>query len=72
EQFSILNDHIRNPLQGIVGYADLTGGEVAERIMPLCDEVNRIVNLLDNRFLASEKIRDFLLRHYNIRIRRKT
>jgi K+-sensing histidine kinase KdpD len=67
EQLSILNDSIRNPLQGIVGIADLEGGSVAEKILPLTTEIDAIVNLLDIGCLQSEKIRDFLIRHYNIK-----
>jgi sigma-B regulation protein RsbU (phosphoserine phosphatase) len=64
EQMAILNDHIRNPLQAIVGLADLEGGAMAEKIFRQAGEIDAIINRLDQGWLESSKIRDFLQRHY--------
>ena len=69
EQFAILNDHIRNPLQVIAGYNDLQGGEYAREIASQIAQVNRIVDQLDKGWIESESIRDFLRRHYGIKIK---
>jgi sigma-B regulation protein RsbU (phosphoserine phosphatase) len=64
EQMAILNDHIRNPLQAIVGLVDLEGGPMAEKIFQQAGEIDSIINRLDHGWLESSKIRDFLQRHY--------
>ena len=66
EQFAILGDHIRNPLQVIAGYNDLQTGEYKEKIALQIAHVNRIVDQLDRGWIESESIRDFLRRHYGI------
>jgi PAS domain S-box-containing protein len=66
QQFAILNDHIRNPLQGIIGTADLMGGKSAERIIQLAHVINVIVDKLDQGYLESEKIHDFLRKYYGV------
>jgi PAS domain S-box-containing protein len=66
EQLSILNDLIRNPLQAIVGIADLDGGANAGMILSYANEIDGIVNSLDRGCLESEKIREFLRKHYAI------
>ncbi len=65
EQFAILNDHIRNPLQVIVGIASLedenpSSTHIIEQAMIIDD----IVKQLDLGWIESEKIRTFLRRHY--------
>lgn len=63
EQFAILNDHIRNPLQAIVGLADLEGGDLAEKIIMLAGEIDAIIKRLDIGWLESRKISEFLRKH---------
>ncbi len=63
EQFAILNDHIRNPLQAIVGLADLEGGKMAEMIFEQAKEIDAIIKRLDRGWIESAKIRDFIKRH---------
>ena len=63
EQFAILNDHIRNPLQAIVGLADLEGGDLAEKIIGLAGEIDTIIKRLDIGWLESKKISEFLRKH---------
>ncbi|MBN1432767.1 MAG: PAS domain-containing protein [Methanomicrobiaceae archaeon] len=71
EQFAILNDHIRNPLQAIVGLADLEGGETSEKIIEFALEIDDIVKELDSGWLESDKIREMLLRHYGLKVTRR-
>jgi PAS domain S-box-containing protein len=66
EQMAILNDHIRNPLQTMVGWADLEGGALAEKILEQAREIDEIVHKLDQGWMHSEKIREFLRKHYAI------
>lgn len=66
EQFAILNDRIRNPLQVILGLADLYDEEVAEKIRVETRKIDALVNSLDQGWLRSEKIRRVLRRHYGL------
>lgn len=67
EQFAILNDHIRNPLQAIVGLSLLhaSDDEVTEKILAQAEVINRIVDQLDRGWIESEKIRDWLRKYYD-------
>lgn len=62
---AILNDHIRNPLTIIAAKADLQEEVVRETILSQVDEIDEIIRKLDQRWLESAKIRDFLIRHYD-------
>jgi two-component system, response regulator PdtaR len=64
EQFQILNDQIRNPLQVIRGYVNLDNPEHHDRIMDQIDVIDDLVNRLDQGWVESEKVRQFLMRHY--------
>ncbi|MBN2735249.1 MAG: PAS domain S-box protein [Methanomicrobiaceae archaeon] len=66
EQLAILNDHIRNPLQGIVGYAGMGEGELFKKIIDLSMEIDSIVTKLDEGYLESKKIRDYMELHEHI------
>jgi PAS domain S-box-containing protein len=66
EQLAVLNDQIRNPLSAILGYASLEEGPVFEKIIRLCYDIDHIITRLDMGYLESEKVRDFLKKHYNI------
>jgi len=65
-QLSILNDHIRNPLAVIVGLADMEGGACGEKILVQAREIDRIITTLDMGWLESEKIREFMRKHYGV------
>lgn len=65
EQLAILNDEIRNPLALIVGLADLQGGEYLDQILEQADVINKLINRLDQRWLESSKIHEFLRTHMN-------
>jgi len=66
EQFAILGDHIRNPMQVIVGLADLEGGTINERIQHQAREIDRTISQLDRGWIESEKIREFVKKYYGI------
>ncbi|MBT8508558.1 hypothetical protein AZH53_09090 [Methanomicrobiaceae archaeon CYW5] len=66
EQFAILNDHIRNPLQGILGICELDGIEHYDLIYKHVKEIDAIIRRLDIGYLESEKIREFLRKHYGM------
>jgi PAS domain S-box-containing protein len=63
EQFTILNDQIRNPLQVIAGYAELVDPPVRTRIEEQVRIVDDLVGRLDKGWIESEKVRSFLIRH---------
>ncbi|TAJ45678.1 PAS domain S-box protein [Methanofollis fontis] len=66
EQFAVLNDQIRNPLQGIIGLAALEDSPNMEQIISLAREIDRIVTLLDQGWVESDKVREVLKRHYGL------
>lgn len=66
EQFAILGDHLRNPMQVILGLADLEGGAIADRIHQQAREIDRTIDQLDRGWIESEKIRDFIRKYYGI------
>lgn len=66
EQFAILGDHLRNPMQVILGLADLKGGAIADRIHQQAREIDRTIDQLDRGWIESEKIRDFIRKYYGI------
>jgi PAS domain S-box-containing protein len=64
EQFAILADHIRQPLQVILGMACLIEDERATgTIQNEVERINGYIQQLDRGWIESRKIREFLLRH---------
>lgn len=63
EQFQILNDQIRNPVQVIIGLADLEGGEFSRQIIRQAREIDQIVRQLDVGWLESAKVSSYLRRY---------
>ncbi len=63
EQFQILNDQIRNPVQVIIGLADMEGGDVGGRIIRQAYEIDEIVRQLDVGWLESAKVSAYLRRY---------
>lgn len=63
EQFAILGDHIRNPLQVIVGYAEMIDDPFAEKILDESRRIDDLVTELDRGWLRSSNVRQFLLKH---------
>jgi PAS domain S-box-containing protein len=66
QQFALLNDHIRNPVQGIIGTADLMQNTYSEKIIKLAHVINDIIHKLDQGYIESEKIYDFLRKYYGV------
>ncbi|MDD1675916.1 MAG: PAS domain S-box protein [Methanomicrobiales archaeon] len=64
DQFAILGDHIRNPLAVIIGYADMTGLEIGKKIVEQARIIDQIITRLDMQWIESEKVREFVRRHY--------
>ena len=64
EQFAVLADHIRLPLQVILGMADLLeDGPAPEKIREQVERINAIVKQLDEGWVESREIREFLRRN---------
>lgn len=64
EQFAILGDHIRLPLQVILATSELLDDEQAsERIRKQVWRINDIIRQLDRGWVESREIREFLRRH---------
>ncbi len=64
EQFAILGDHIRQPLQVILGMTELLEeGLAVERIQEQVDRINGYVRALDRGWIESRQVREFLRRH---------
>jgi PAS domain S-box-containing protein len=64
-QLAILNDSIRNPLQQIVGYVDLEGSHsLMTKVLESARDIDAIIGRLDTWWLESQKISEFLRRHY--------
>jgi PAS domain S-box-containing protein len=66
EQFAILGDHIRNPLAVIVGLSSLAPGDITEKIILQAREIDRIITQLDQGWIESEKVRDFIKKYYMV------
>ena len=64
EQFQILNDQIRNPLQALLGYVNLDCEGNQAQILEQIRRIDDLVRQLDQGWAESEKVRRFLLQHY--------
>jgi PAS domain S-box-containing protein len=63
EQFAVLTDHIRHPLQVIRAMADLIEDDRTDKIIEQVDRTKAILKQLDEGWIESEKIREYLKRH---------
>ncbi|KDE56281.1 PAS domain S-box protein [Methanoculleus sp. MH98A] len=64
EQFAILGDHIRQPLQVILGMTELIDEEAATgKIREQVDRINGYVRDLDRGWIESRQVREFLRKH---------
>lgn len=64
EQFALLADHIRNPLQAIMGRAELIDdSEAREKIREQVQRINGIIDQLDERWGESRKLSMFWRRY---------
>lgn len=67
-ELAILNDAIRNPLTVILTYASTLEPVLAEQIEEEISRIDQMITQLDIRWAESEKIIEFLRRHYQIDI----
>ncbi|HOF95652.1 MAG TPA: PAS domain S-box protein [Methanoculleus sp.] len=64
EQFAVLGDHIRQPLQVTLGRAELIDDtETAAVIREQVERINDYIRQLDRGWVESRKVREFLRRH---------
>lgn len=64
EQFAILADHVRQPLQVLLARADLMDDEeAAEKVREQVRRINGYIKDLDRGWIESRKIREFLRRN---------
>jgi len=64
EQLAVLNDSIRNPLTVIIGLAEMRGEEIDGKIVDQAWAINAIIDQLDQGWLVSRKVKEFLKKHY--------
>ncbi len=69
EQFQILNDQIRNPLQVIRGYVLLDTTRYSDAINKQVEIIDDLVTQLDIGWLKSEKVSQFLIKHQHVFIK---
>ncbi|MFY9132082.1 MAG: PAS domain-containing protein [Candidatus Methanoculleus thermohydrogenotrophicum] len=63
-QFAVLADHVRHPLQVVMGIADLLDDEeTAEKLREQVRRINVRISELDREWVESRKIREFLKRY---------
>ncbi len=65
-QLGTLNDEIRNPLMVISGIIGFSDEEISEPILKQVRAIDDIVHRLDQGWLESEKIREYLRKHHGI------
>jgi PAS domain S-box-containing protein len=64
EQLAILNDSIRNPLTVIIGLAEIGDTDIDRKIMEQAWAIDAIIDRLDQGWLVSRKVKEFLKKHY--------
>jgi len=69
EQFQILNDQIRNPIQIITGLVTLEEGAYQEKILEQTKLIDDLISNLDKRWVESEKVRNVLKKYYDVGFR---
>ncbi|MDD1728523.1 MAG: transporter substrate-binding domain-containing protein [Methanospirillum sp.] len=65
-ELSLLNDAIRNPLSVILGVAEIHTNEETTVIEDQVRKIDGMINQLDRRWMESEKILNFLKKHYGM------
>lgn len=64
EQLADLNDSIRNPLTVIIGLAEMGNTEIDRKIMEQARAIDAIIDRLDQGWLVSRKVKEYLKKHY--------
>ncbi|MBN1166749.1 MAG: PAS domain-containing protein [Methanospirillaceae archaeon] len=65
EELAILNDAIRNPLAVILALIEIYECPNQEGIIEQVNQIDTIITRLDQRWLESDKVRNFLIKHYS-------
>jgi hypothetical protein len=63
-QFALLNDQIRNPLTIILTIAEDLSDQEALAIISEVKKIDRVVDSIDKGFIESEKVYEFLRKHF--------
>jgi PAS domain S-box-containing protein len=66
EQLATLNDTIRNPLAIIAATSDLIDPALRDKQIEAVRNIDSMIMMLDKGWIQSEKVRNFLLKHYHI------
>ncbi|MDD3857025.1 MAG: PAS domain S-box protein [Methanoculleus sp.] len=64
EQLAILNDSIRNPLTVIIALAEMGDTEIDRKIIEQAWAIDAIISRLDQGWLVSRKVKEYLKKHY--------
>lgn len=64
EQLAVLNDSIRNPLTVIIGLAEIGDTDLDRKIIEQAWAIDAIIDRLDQGWLVSRKVKEFLKKHY--------
>ena len=64
EQLAVLNDSIRNPLTVIIGLAEMGDTEIDRKIIQQAWAIDEIIDRLDQGWLVSRKVKEYLKKHY--------
>ena len=67
EQLATLNDAIRNPLTIIALISETFEEKDQKRIMEAIHDIDDMVNRLDQGWIQSEKVKNFLIKHYRFK-----
>ncbi|MFH0967261.1 MAG: PAS domain S-box protein, partial [Methanobacteriota archaeon] len=67
-ELSVLNDTIRNPLMVILTLSELENPDFAGKILHEVERIDKMITQLDSRWMESDKILEFLRKHYQIEI----
>jgi len=63
-QFAAVVDNIRNPLSSIVLLTEIyENAETAGKVLEQCDEIEEVISILDEGWVKSEDVRNFLKKH---------
>jgi PAS domain S-box-containing protein len=64
EQLATLNDTIRNPLSIIAAISDLIDPQLRKAQLGAVRNIDSVISMLDQGWIQSEKVRQFLMKHY--------
>lgn len=67
EQLATLNDTIRNPLSVITLISDLVDKKYQKDLMEAVRNIDKMISRLDQGWIQSEKVRNFLIKHYQFK-----